>query len=100
MELHHTLHDGKYVIHPTGEIVFETAHRLRDFFGSLLEEKGYCFTLDLRDVTHIDSTGLGAILSLKALLEHQGRSFQIRNASAPVKHRLEVAGLVDVVHFH
>ncbi len=97
MEVLHTCHDGKHVIHPTGEIVFETAHRLRNLIASLLQGDGFCYTLDLGEVTHVDSTGFGVILSLNALLQQQGRSFQIRNVSAQVMQKMKLTGLTDIL---
>lgn len=92
MEIQHTSFEGKHLVSPRGDMVFETAHRLRDFIAALLKGDGYCFTLDLAGVSNIDSAGIGVILTLSALLWQQGRSFQIRNASPRVMETIRLAG--------
>ena len=93
MEIRSTHSDGKYVIYPRGELTLQTAHTLRALIGSCLRDRGFCFTLDFRDVTYIDSTGIGTLLSLDALLRHQGGSLQIRNVAAPIMHIIRLARL-------
>jgi anti-anti-sigma factor len=82
MKVRCTRHDGKYVIYPVGRITPKAAGKVKSFMTSLLETEGYCYTLDLKNVTHIDSSGLGTLHSINTLLAQQGRSFQIRNIVA------------------
>ena len=82
MKVRYTRHDGKYVIYPVGRITPNAARKVKSLMTSLLKTEGYCYTLDLKDVTHIDSSGLGTLHSINTLLSQQGRSFQIRNVVA------------------
>lgn len=58
------------------------------------------FTLDLAGVHHIDSTGLGVILSLSALPHQKGRSFQIRNAPPRVMETIPLTGVGSLPPLH
>jgi anti-anti-sigma regulatory factor len=71
--------DGKYVIYPIGEMSLKAARKIKSLVRSLLKAGGYCYTLDLKGVTCLDSDGLRALRSIDAFLELRGKSFQIRN---------------------
>jgi anti-sigma B factor antagonist len=54
-----------------GKLVSETTNKLRETVKPLLPEGGRV-VIDLGDVEHLDSSGLGALVSLKASAVRQG----------------------------
>jgi anti-anti-sigma factor len=54
-----------------GKLVSETTNKLRETVKPLLPEGGK-IVIDLADVEHLDSSGLGALVSLKASAVKQG----------------------------
>jgi anti-sigma B factor antagonist len=52
--------------------------------------------LDLGDVTFIDSSGLGALVTLNNRATSAGGSVVVRSASAPVRRLLEITKLDEV----
>jgi anti-sigma B factor antagonist len=54
-----------------GKLVSETTNQLRETVKPLLPEGGK-IVIDLADVEHLDSSGLGALVSLKASAVKQG----------------------------
>jgi len=78
MKVRYTGCDGKYIIYPIGEMTLKAADKLKSFMRKLLKLGGYCYTLDLKGVKHIDLDGLHALHSINSLLELRGKSFQIR----------------------
>ncbi|HUE44097.1 MAG TPA: STAS domain-containing protein [Candidatus Sulfotelmatobacter sp.] len=54
-----------------GKLVTETTNKLRETVKPLLPEGGR-IVIDLGDVEHLDSSGLGALVSLKASAVKQG----------------------------
>ena len=54
-----------------GKLVSETTGKLKETVKPLLAEGGRV-VVDLGDVEHLDSSGLGALVSLKASAIHQG----------------------------
>jgi len=82
MKVRYTGYDGKYVIYPIGEMTLRVARKMKSLVRKLLKVGGYCYTLDLKEVTHLDLDGLHALHSINSLLELRGKSFQIRNVAA------------------
>ncbi len=84
--------DGTTVLSVAGEIDLAVAE---DFVGvaqaCLQQSQG--ITLDLGEVTFIDSSGLGVLVRLRKEAESQSKSFALTNVSSSVRRLLEVTGL-------
>ena len=52
-------------------------------------------TLDLADVTFIDSMGVGALIDARARCEERGRRLDLTNAHRPVRLAFDVLGLLE-----
>jgi anti-anti-sigma factor len=52
------------------------------------------FILNLKKVTYVDSSGIGAILAIHAMLAQAGMHFRIVHVSRPVQRVLELTKLV------
>jgi anti-sigma B factor antagonist len=53
-------------------------------------------TLDLTDLTHVDSMGLGALVRLYVSARSAGCDFQLKNLGKQVRHLLGMTNLLDV----
>jgi anti-sigma B factor antagonist len=62
---------------------------------ALLEHGAHRLTLDLAEVSFIDSSGLGALIELAGLAADRGSSFALRAPSRRVQRVLDLTGLTD-----
>ena len=81
MEVRYRRSGGKYVICPMGGMNFEAARRVMSM-KALLKVSGFCYTLDLKDVTCLDPGGVDVLYSIGTLIQLRERSFQLRNVAA------------------
>lgn len=69
----YSVEPGRCVVAVAGEVDLASAPQLKAALSELCE-LGYAqFVLDLSDVVHIDSTGLGVLVAFQNRLEHSGR---------------------------
>jgi anti-sigma B factor antagonist len=54
-------------------------------------------TLDLANVTFVDSSGLGAVIELRNHLLESGRRLVLRNLQPRVERTLVITGLIDLL---
>ncbi|MGO9309081.1 MAG: STAS domain-containing protein [Spirochaetia bacterium] len=86
--------EANYVIDVGGEVDLSNAHRLNDVVHTMMQKQVRVFILNLKKVTYVDSSGIGAVLAIHALLSREGRAFRIVNVSRPVQRVLELTKLV------
>jgi len=67
---------------------------------SLVREHNKKVILDLTGVTHIDSTGIGVIMSSAAQVKNAGGELRIAGASGHVEHVLKMTSVDKVVPLH
>jgi anti-sigma B factor antagonist len=88
--------DGVIVIHCTGYFVFgEESTSLRVLVKDLLKNSRK-IVLDLRDVTHIDSAGLGTLVGLYLSARSVGGGIKLADLGSRVNRALQVTKLVRV----
>ena len=58
-------------------------------------DAGDCLSVDVADVTFIDSSGIGALVAVRNAAVDHGGSLVLRNLSQPVRRLLELSGLVS-----
>jgi anti-sigma B factor antagonist len=87
--------DGVGIIAVAGEVDSSNAAELRDVFLSVLGEEPRSLVLDLAELTFIDSSGLGALISANREASIQFGTVTIRNPSAFVLRLLEETGLAQ-----
>jgi len=88
---------GGVVVIASGEIDLATSPDLR---GALLEEQAQApkVVLDLREVTFIDSSGLGVIVGQQKRSQEDGLSFAVAvEEGSSVERILNLSGLVKVL---
>src|ERR1700748_3293168 len=88
--------DGRHTITLAGAIDLESRTELINAGREALEAPGATgLVLNLADITFIDSTGIGAIVSLASDASDAEASFALQEPSARVTRILELTGLGD-----
>jgi anti-anti-sigma factor len=82
------------VVH--GELDIATAPELNRLL-TRLRARGHSVTLDLAEVTFIDSTGLSALMDAHFESERNGWEFAVRSPSAAVRRVVDLAGMGEVL---
>jgi anti-anti-sigma factor len=83
----------------TGELTHRSASVLEVEIERLCEEGVAGITLDLRQLTHIDSTGVAVISFRCGLCERQGCGFALIPGTQFIQHAFEQAGVADSLPF-
>jgi anti-anti-sigma factor len=83
----------------TGGLTHSSAHTLEVEIERLLEEGVTGITLDLRQLTYIDSIGVGVIAFRCHLCRRQGHSFALIPGPQFVQRAFEEAGVIDQLPF-
>lgn len=79
----------------SGEIDLYNAPEIKDIINKLIEQKKYNVIINLKEVTYIDSSGIGALISsLSNLRKYQG-GLKIINVFASVKKVFELTKLTS-----
>lgn len=89
----HTASDGTLVLR--GEVDLESERRLRALLSHMVGDTTSNPTVDLREVTFIDSTVLAVLVHAAEQLRQQGRRLTLQVADGPVPRLLNSAGLAD-----
>jgi anti-sigma B factor antagonist len=82
-----------------GELDLETAPELDRRLAGIDLDGVACLLIDLRDVTFMDSTGLGSIVAAHRLAEGNGHKLVLRRGSRQVRRLFELTGLNDRMSF-
>ncbi len=96
-QVRHESRDGGVIVIASGEIDLATSPQLRD---ALLapETRAASVVLDLREVTFIDSSGLGVIVGQQKRAQEHDEQFAVAiGGAAAVRRILELSGLVKVL---
>lgn len=83
----------------TGRISSATAGELQRTIRSLMPETK-SIVLDLTDVNHMDSSGLGAIVGLYVSAKKQGCGFKLINLNQRLKELFRITKLATVFEGH
>jgi anti-sigma B factor antagonist len=87
--------DSITVLDISGEIDLYNAPEIKDIINKLIEEKKYNVIINLEQVSYIDSSGIGALISsLSNLKKYQG-GLKIINVFASVRKVFELTKLTS-----
>ena len=96
IKITHSCKDGVIVIHLTGAIYFgEESKSLRILVKELLD-KSPLVVLDLGNVTHIDSEGLGTLVCLYASARKFGGDIKLAHIGKHTRDLLQITRLVTL----
>jgi anti-sigma B factor antagonist len=94
VDIHIAQGDGRCILDVIGEIDLYNAYRLKDAVKSILDTRACPFVLNLNKVTYVDSSGIGALLSINATLSQKRIPFRIVNVPPFVMRLMELTRLV------
>ena len=83
-----------------GEIDIYTAAKLKKDLNDLVSEQKSDVIVDLKDVTYMDSTGLGTFISALKHSEKAGSKLRLIRANDRLFRLFKVTGLDDVIDVH
>jgi anti-sigma B factor antagonist len=90
--------DEEIVVLVAGEIDAYTAPKLREELLSLAEAGNKSITVNLQDVSYLDSTGLGVFVGLFKQLKEKGGGLKLIQLSDRLKRLFEITGLSNVMN--
>jgi anti-sigma B factor antagonist len=79
----------------SGEIDLYNAPEIKDFINKMIEQKKYKVIINLKNVTYIDSSGIGALISSLSNLKKFHGGLKIVNVFASVKKVFELTKLTS-----
>jgi anti-anti-sigma factor len=99
MELSEHEEDGIQILECTGELNLAGSVQLKERFMQLVHEQQDRFIISLREVTRIDSRGVGAIIFIAATARKLELSFALTETPAPVMRVIEKLRLKSYLPF-
>ncbi|PFP30927.1 anti-anti sigma factor [Bacillus sp. AFS073361] len=90
--------DEEILVLVAGEIDAYTAPKLREELLALAEEGNKSITVNLQDVSYLDSTGLGVFVGLFKQLKEKGGELKLIQLSDRLKRLFEITGLSKVMN--
>ena len=94
MDITTRFHKDTCIVDVTGEIDLYNAYRLKDAVYLMMEKKVAAFVFNLKKVTYIDSSGIGALLSINAVLTKNALPFRIVSVPSSVMKVMQLTRLV------
>ncbi|EKN66536.1 anti-anti-sigma factor (antagonist of RsbW) [Neobacillus bataviensis LMG 21833] len=98
MKIDKQQHDQEIVVRVSGEIDAFTAPQLREELLPLAEGKNQLITVNLKDVSYLDSTGLGVFVGLFKQLKNNGGELRLVELSERLKRLFKITGLSHIMN--
>lgn len=101
LEIEEFADDGHHTLRLSGELEITSANTLQRAVVRLCEQPLLSLTIDLRELTFIDSTGLAAIILASKICERHpgGYDFWLIPGPSNIQRLFEVTGLIDALPF-
>ncbi len=80
----------------SGELDLETSANFKDILNKTIDEKMANIIFDCRELTFIDSTGLGIMISIYKRIKEHGHLVSIKNPKKNINKLLNITGLSAV----
>lgn len=93
LKLHTSAEEGATVVRCTGRLTIETSEILKTEVRPLFGNKCRVI-LDLTDLAHMDSTGLGALVGLYISAKRAGCELQLVNLSPRIRELLSMTNII------
>ena len=89
--------NGHIIVEASGRLESgESCLQLRELAKRLTSDGGRFFVLNLSGISHMDSSGIGLLLSIYATIRNQGGDLKLLNVGGRVKELLVMTNLTDV----
>lgn len=85
-------------VHVAGEIDVFTAPKLREELLPLAEGRNKLLTISLKDVSYMDSTGLGVFIGLFKELRKNDGELKLIDLSERLKRLFEITGISSIIY--
>ena len=76
-----------------GEVDISNAHLFKKQLETALDENRQNITIDLSELSYMDSTGLGVIIGIYGAIQKDGYTIKLFNPKESVKKLLHISGL-------
>ncbi|WML41604.1 anti-sigma factor antagonist [Neobacillus sp. OS1-2] len=90
--------EQEIVVFVSGEIDAFTAPKLREELLPLAEGTNPFITVNLKDVSYLDSTGLGVFVGLFKQLKNNGGELRLVELSERLKRLFQITGLSHIMN--
>jgi len=87
--------DGATLVHCRGRLTFEAAARFKNQVRPLIAETKR-LVIDFTDVAYMDSSGLGAVVSLYVSAKKAGCEFQLINFNQRIRQLLGMTNVLSI----
>ena len=85
------------ILHLTGRLVLDDGHdELRHKIEELADQERVSLIMDLKDVTYIDSCGVGLLIAKYVSLRRKRGDLKLLNLTRRSHHLMEISKLLDV----
>src|SRR6266852_3661814 len=84
---------GQRIMHVSGRLVYDTKHRFTDL---VRKETAPIVILDLSDLVHVDSYGVGALVMIQASFKLEKQRLALVGLNEKVRHVLEITQVLRV----
>jgi anti-sigma B factor antagonist len=89
--------NGHIIVEASGKLDYgDSCSQLRELTKRLASDGGRFFILDMSGISHVDSSGLGLLLSLYATIRNQGGDLKLLNVGDRVKELLRMTSLTNI----
>ncbi|WP_276357819.1 STAS domain-containing protein [Cohnella caldifontis] len=85
--------DGQTVVYLEGELDLEVASQLRTAMEPLLSLTDRRLTLNLKDLTYIDSTGIGILISVLKARHAKSAPFDVEQVPGQIRKLFDMTGI-------
>jgi anti-anti-sigma factor len=99
LEVQDVITDGRHTLRVSGELDMGSAPELEAIVVRLCELGSSHLTLDLSNVTFIDSTGLQAVIDARNRCAQHKQEFRITPGPPSVQRIFEITGLLESLPF-
>jgi len=79
-----------------GEVDIYTSDKVKETLNEMIEEKKSEIQIDCKELSYIDSSGLGVLIGILKKLKEEGKNLVVLNARPNILKLLSITGLDKV----
>jgi anti-sigma B factor antagonist len=84
-----------YVIYISGELDLSAAPQFRSMLEQVVNKNEKALILNLKDLTYIDSTGIGIIISVLKIRDEAKAAFSVHEIPTSIKRLFDLTGISE-----
>lgn len=85
--------DNAYILHIGGDLDLAVVQQFRAALGPIVKQKEKALILNFKDLTYIDSTGIGIIVSILKIRDGLKAPFLVQNIPPTIKRLFHLTGI-------